>query len=148
MSKYRLIYFAFIIFLVGFTFISRISIQQELMPYYTNFLIKVKRHCNEKQYNHPLQVEIHITDNLKYPVIGECSTTILGNYEIQFSKPFWEIATYQEKKILTAHELTHCLFYADHVKDPHHYMYYSLPKITEKELNDQVEQFLTERCGK
>lgn len=105
----------------------------------------IKQHCKADQYFFPDNSALSLMD-LPDTILGQCSTDRINYWEITMDRHFWENYSETNKFGVMAHEVMHCMFFKEHVDNPHNYMYYNLVRQTKKEITQQLIADLKEKC--
>lgn len=103
----------------------------------------VKNGCREIKLDN---YTIYFT-NLGFDTLGQC-TRYFWYRKIEINYKTWHFLNEVEKIMLIAHELEHCHFGANHVKDKNNYMYDFLPTLELDVFIKQLNESLKKRCVK
>ena len=108
-------------FLAAYLFLPTSYTEPELKPYVGFAMQVVDENCPAQNYFRPKLIQYGF-GKLGEGKIGECS---LGDksYSIIFDRDTWKRIDEKEKYIVVMHEVTHCIFGADHSDDHNSYMY-------------------------
>lgn len=124
---------------------SETSIEEDVRPYYNEYVSLRDFYCNDKQYFEP---KFQIVYNELYgDVIGLCQVRP-NSFKISIRKSYWDKMIEVDKLNLLAHELTHCWFSEPHTKDPSNFMAEYQIHIPKDELYKQFKTYLKTKCKK
>lgn len=102
-------------------------IDDELAPYYNNYIQLIKHNCKSNKYNDAPRKLIVFVDKLKESEkekeLGVCTLGIFGNFKIEILKSWWDNADPIERQEMIYHEGAHCLLKKEHSPDKHNYLY-------------------------
>lgn len=131
-----------------FSLIVLFSVQSraELKEYYMEVYNTIKLYCKPGQYFNPKSKTLYKSD-LESPIIGICSTDAEDYFKIYVDRNYWDHASEDYRYELMAHEMTHCLFFENHVEDSKHYMYYQIRDLTKEQTKQQLIEFLKKKCN-
>lgn len=144
--------YMFIVLIAFFVLINVVTptskeIDKSINVHYTHYMRLVDEFCTKDQYFNPISYNITLK-SLERPYIGFCHY-IGSYYEITLSRSYWMTSSDDDRFQLLAHELTHCLFEAEHTDDPNNFMYASHSRtMTMPEIEDQVRFYLSNTCKK
>lgn len=113
---------------------------------YMEVLNTIKLYCRPDQYFNPTQKTLSKAF-LESPIIGLCETDKHSYYNISIDVPFWTQATKDIQYELMAHEMSHCLFFRNHVDNKNNFMYSVIRNLTKEETLQQLIDNLNEDCG-
>lgn len=131
---------------LAFTFLVSVPfvrIDEEVKPYYNEFISIVKNECPNLKTPKQLIVSFK---TLKNEEIGLC-TIYAFRREINFDPLSWGLSTNILRRQLVFHELTHCVLNVHHVKDSKHYMNAYIVYVPEEELILQLKNNIKEACN-
>lgn len=120
---------------------------KEFNPYIEEFYSTIQGSCDEGDIFKPRRTSITFA-SLKGDVLGQCIRSPFY-WKIEINKNSWGNLNSIEKRMLLFHELTHCVFKEDHVKNQkNHYMNEILYEIPVDDLFFQFAQIIDKHCGK
>lgn len=113
---------------------------------YMEILGIVKLYCKPDQYFYPDSIKL-IRKSMEYPVIGACETDNHTFFNIYIDTKFWKGASKDTQFNLMTHEMSHCLFFRNHVDNPLNFLYYAINRdLTKEEVTQQLIANLNEDC--
>jgi len=122
------------------------SIAGELKDIYIEVLDIIKLYCKPGQYFNPPNKSLYMTD-LDLPTIGQCITDKYDFFNIYIDRTFWKMSSKDIRFELVAHEMTHCLFFRNHVDNSSNFMYYAIRDLTKDQTIQQLIENLNTDCG-
>lgn len=113
---------------------------------YLEILGIIKLYCKPGQYFDPKEKKL-IRANLDAPVIGLCETDQETFYNIYIDSGYWMQTSKDIQFELMAHEMSHCLFFRNHVDNDKNFMYYIIRDLTKEQTTQQLIDNLNQDCG-
>lgn len=129
-------------------FIPYKIVDPEIAPYEEEYKNYVVKHCNEHQYfSHPIQKYIVVAD-LPADVIANCRSNNFTRMFITYNAKYWAMDRHDARMTTLFHEFTHCYFMEDHSPDSKNFMFAFENNLELKVVQNQLEDYLTKKCGK
>jgi len=113
---------------------------------YMEILGIIKLYCKPGQYFNPKEKKL-IRANLDNPVIGICETDQESFYNIYIDSGYWMQVSKDMQFELMAHEMSHCLFFRNHVDNDKNFMYPVIRDLTKEQTTQQLIENLNQDCG-
>jgi hypothetical protein len=136
-----------ILFSLILLFSTTLANASDMKDTYMEVLGIIKLYCKIGQYFNPPKKQL-IRANLEMPVIGMCETDKEDYFKIYIDSGFWLQSSKDIQFQLMAHEMSHCLFFRNHVDNPKNFMYYAIRNQTKDKTKEQLIANLNEDCGK
>lgn len=123
-------------------------VNPKIEPYYKEFFSYVYPQCRKDQINYPKQTVIDFGSMPDSDDIGYCVLLKGVRFKITLNKKYFDKATEEQRFILVAHELTHCVFLRDHSASPFHYMYWRETGVRKNDAIYQLQEIINHDCKK
>lgn len=120
-------------------------IDNEIEPYYSEYMNIVQAYCKPDQYFNPWQMSIQFAE-LENNIIAQCQSNNISKYNIIYNTNYWKKQNHIQKKATIFHELQHCVFNEDHSENPDDFMYAYETVISDSVLNEQLIEHLKNQC--